>query len=223
MIEEPRNYRFVCSGGYELLEQIGRGGMGIVYRAIQRDLERIVAFKRIKSDEAIDPQSLVRFRTEANAMARLQHPNILQVFDVGEQDGQPYIACEFVAGGGLDRQLAGKPLPHRAVCRLIVTLARTVDATHEQSVVHRDLKPSNILLAWDEGRPVRPDDEEFWRFVTPKISDFGLAKDLDQGKGRTMTGALLGTPEYMAPEQARGGEVGPTTDVWASGASFTNA
>ncbi|HWB10388.1 MAG TPA: protein kinase [Pirellulales bacterium] len=205
--------------GYEILEMVGRGGMGVVYRARQVHLDRVVALKQIQGDIGAD--DLARFRAEASAMARLKHPNIVQVYDVGEQDGRPYIACEFV-DGRLDGRLSGEPLPVRAACRLVATLARAVQAAHDQGVVHRDLKPSNVLLAvgvrGNEGAAT-PTGESFWEQAVPKVADFGLAKLLDEDQGCTRTGALVGTPAYMAPEQAggRGEGIGPRTDVYALG------
>ena len=147
--------------------------------------------------------TLARFRTEAEAIARLQHPNIVQVFEVGEHDGRPFLAMEFCPGGGLDRKLAGTALPPQEAAALLRTLALAMEAAHRARVVHRDLKPANILLAADG---------------TPKISDFGLARKLDEA-GQTQTGAVMGTPSYMAPEQARAEEtVGPAADVYALGA-----
>ncbi|HEV3344834.1 MAG TPA: protein kinase [Pirellulales bacterium] len=205
--------------GYEILQMVGRGGMGVVYRARQVDLDRIVALKQISGDVGAD--DLARFRAEASAMARLKHPNILQVYDVGEQDARPYLACEFV-DGGLDRCLTGEPLPFRSACRLVAMLARAVQAAHDQGVIHRDLKPSNVLLVCPQEGCASPGDERFWDQVVPKIGDFGLAKLLDEDQGCTRTGALVGTPAYMAPEQAggRGDEVGPRTDVYALGVIF---
>jgi tetratricopeptide (TPR) repeat protein len=201
--------------GYEILEMVGRGGMGVVYRARQVDLDRIVALKQIQGDIGTD--DLARFRAEASAMARLKHPNIMQVYDVGEQDARPYIACEFI-DGGLDRCLTGEPLPVRAACRLVATLARAVQAAHDEGVVHRDLKPSNVLLAGANDGSSKT-GESFWEQAVPKVADFGLAKLLDEDQGCTQTGALVGTPAYMAPEQAGGSgdEVGPRTDVYALG------
>ncbi|HVX12980.1 MAG TPA: protein kinase [Pirellulales bacterium] len=213
--------RLRLQSGYEIIEVVGRGGMGVVYRARQLDLDRTVAFKQIEGD--VSSEDLARFRAEASAMARLQHPNIVQVYDVGEQDEQPYIACEFLPAGGLDRYLSGQPLPVKAACRLVATLARAVHAAHEQSVVHRDLKPSNVLLVVPAEPGLGPEDERFWQLITPKIADFGLAKfldrDRDRDNGYTRTGALLGTPAYMAPEQTGGpaDAVGPRTDVYALG------
>jgi WD40 repeat protein len=188
--------------GYEILAELGRGGMGVVYQARDQRLGRLVALKMIKDGADAD---LRRFRTEAEALARLQHPNIVQVFEVGEHDGQPYFSLEYCAGGSLDRKLNGTPLPAAEAARLTETLARAVQAAHERQVLHRDLKPGNVLLAADG---------------TPKVTDFGLAKKLDQESGQTHSGAVMGTPSYMAPEQARGevSRLGPAADVYALGA-----
>ena len=189
--------------GYEILEPLGEGGMGVVYKARQVKLDRIVALKMIRDGGHARAEALARFRTEAEAIARLQHPNIVQVFEVGEHDGQPFLAMEFCPGGGLDRKLGRAALPPREAATLMETLAQAMEAAHRARVVHRDLKPANVLLSADG---------------TPKISDFGLARKLDEA-GQTQTGAVMGTPSYMAPEQAEGSkEVGPATDVYALGA-----
>jgi serine/threonine-protein kinase len=191
--------------GYEILGVLGRGGMGVVYKARHRALKRTVALKMILAAGHAGPRELARFRTEAEAAARLQHPNIVQVFDVGEADGHPYCALEFVEGGNLASKIAAKLLPAREAARLVETLARAVQLAHSCNVVHRDLKPSNILLATDG---------------TPKITDFGLARRLDDDSGATQAGAIMGTPSYMAPEQASGRthEAGPAADIYALGA-----
>jgi serine/threonine-protein kinase len=190
---------------YELLEVIGRGGMGVVYRARQSNLNRTVALKMILAWEHLDAEQLTRFRAEAQAIARLQHPNIVQIHEVGEYRDWPYFSMEFLEGGSLDRQLGGRPQPAQQAAVLVRILAGAMHAAHQRGVVHRDLKPGNVLLAADG---------------TPKISDFGLAKMLDGPAGQTQTGAILGTPSYMAPEQARGQnrEIGPAVDVYALGA-----
>ncbi len=190
--------------GYEVLEELGRGGMGVVYKARQARLNRLVALKMILSGDHARPAERARFRTEAEAIARLRHPNIVQVYEVGEHDGKPYFSLEFCPGGSLDKKLSGTPLPPREAARLVQTVARAIHAAHEKSVVHRDLKPANVLL-----------DED----GAPKITDFGLAKRLDDC-GQTVSGAVLGTPSYMAPEQAGGDSkaIGPATDVYALGA-----
>ncbi len=190
--------------GYEILGELGRGGMGVVYQARQAGLDRLVALKMILSGAHAGPEDLARFRAEAEAVARLQHPNIVQVFEVGQHDGKPFFSMEFCRGGGLDRKLDGTPLPPKEAARLVEILARAVHAAHQQNVIHRDLKPANVLLTADG---------------TPKITDFGLAKKLDEA-GRTQTGAVIGTPSYMAPEQAggKGKLIGPATDVYALGA-----
>jgi tetratricopeptide (TPR) repeat protein len=191
--------------GYEVLGELGRGGMGVVYKAWQVRLERLVALKMILSGGHAGGEDLARFRTEAEAVARLQHPNVVQIYEVGEQDGLPFLALEFVDGGSLEKKLGGTPLPPPEAARLLETLARAVEAAHQRGVVHRDLKPANVLLTADG---------------TPKITDFGLAKKLDQGSGQTQSGAIMGTPSYMAPEQAQGKAhaVGPAADVYALGA-----
>jgi WD40 repeat protein/tetratricopeptide (TPR) repeat protein len=192
--------------GYEILAELGRGGMGVVYKARHLALNRVVALKMILSGGHAGADDLARFRGEAEAVARLKHPNVVQVHDVGEADGLPYFSLEFVEGGSLDRKLAGTPLPPREAASLVETLARAMATAHAAGLVHRDLKPANILLT-EEG--------------TPKITDFGLAKKLD-GAGPTASGAVMGTPSYMAPEQAAGRsqEIGPATDVYALGATL---
>jgi WD40 repeat protein len=191
--------------GYDILGVLGRGGMGVVYRARQVGLDRVVALKMILSGAHAGEQELARFRAEAEAAARLRHPNIVQIHEIGEHGGHPYFSLEFVEGGGLDRKLAGTPLPPREAAGLVETLARAIHAAHEKGVIHRDLKPANVLLDADG---------------TPKITDFGLAKRTDTDRGQTRTGAIMGTPSYMAPEQAagKGKDIGPAADVYALGA-----
>ena len=192
--------------GYEVLEVLGSGGMGVVYRALQTRLHRPVAVKMVHAGARASPAVLARFQVEAQAAARLQHPHIVQIYEVGQHAGFPFLVLELVEGPSLARSLAGTPLPTRQAVELVETLARAIDAAHGQGVVHRDLTPSNILLTADG---------------TPKITDFGLAKILMGGEGlRTQTGELLGTPSYMAPEQAasRHQAIGAATDVYALGA-----
>jgi WD40 repeat protein len=190
--------------GYEVLGTLGRGGMGVVYRARQTKLGRVVALKMILSGAHAGEADLARFRTEAEAIARLQHPNIVQVFEVAEHAGLPFCSLEFCPGGSLEKKLGGTPLPPREAARLVEVLARAMQAAHDKGVIHRDLKPANVLLAEDG---------------TPKVTDFGLAKKLGEA-GQTATGAVIGTPSYMAPEQASGASVriGPRCDVYALGA-----
>jgi serine/threonine-protein kinase len=178
--------------------------MGVVYQARQAPLGRLVAMKMILSGAHAGAADLERFRTEAEAIARLQHPNIVQIFEAGEHDGLPYFSLEFCPGGSLDKKLGGAPMSPKEAATLIETLARAIQAAHLKGIVHRDLKPANVLLAEDG---------------TLKITDFGLAKILG-GAGRTASGAVLGTPAYMAPEQAGGksGPILPATDVYALGA-----
>jgi tetratricopeptide (TPR) repeat protein len=204
--------------GYEILGILGRGGMGVVFKARQIGLNRPVALKMLRSPLA-DPDEHARFRTEAEAVARLQHPNIVQIHEVGEHEGLPFFSLELVEGGSLDRRLNGSPLPPAAAARLVHTLARAMQTAHDKGIVHRDLKPANILLAPDS--PDSGDDGEGPHLGLPKITDFGLAKCLYETAGRpTQDGAVLGTPSYMAPEQAdaRAEVIGPWTDTYALGA-----
>jgi hypothetical protein len=191
--------------GYELLAELGRGAMGVVYRAREEKLGRLVALKMILAGGHASRSDRARFQREAEAVAALRHPQIVQIYAVGESGGLPYCALEYVEGGNLADQLGGKPLPPEKAATLVEQLARAVQFAHEHGIVHRDLKPANVLLDTDG---------------TPKIADFGLAKKLGSGTGPTATGAVLGTPAYMAPEQA-GGEgkvVGPAADTYALGA-----
>jgi len=190
--------------GYVLERELGRGGMGVVYQARQTTLNRVVALKMILSGGHAGEEELARFRTEAEAIARLQHPNIVQIYEVGDQGGLPFFSLEFCTGGSLDSRLRGTPLAPLEAATLVETLARAMQAAHDKGIIHRDLKPANVLLAEDG---------------TPKITDFGLAKKLDEG-GNTASGAIMGTPSYMAPEQASGKskELGPACDVYALGA-----
>jgi serine/threonine-protein kinase len=191
--------------GYEVQAVLGRGGMGVVYKARQRVLDREVAVKMLATGPFAGPQELGRFRRETAALASLRHPNIVQVFDAGDAEGCPYFAMEFVEGGSLARQLAGTPQPARRAAGLLATLAGAVQVAHEAGIVHRDLKPANVLLTADG---------------TPKVSDFGLARPLAGGEGLTRSGAAVGTPSYMSPEQAEGkpGTIGAATDVYSLGA-----
>ncbi len=219
--------------GYEILKELGRGGMGVVYKARQVALNRVAALKMILSGAHAGDKDRARFRSEAEAVARLQHPNIVQVYEVGEHNGLPYFSLEYVDGGSLAQHLDGTPLPARDAAGLIETLARAMHHAHAQGIVHRDLKPANVLLqkVGSSQHPVassktdRADSSStgYWLLTTgysPKITDFGLAKQLDSQKGDTQTGAILGTPSYMSPEQAAGRarEVGAAADTYALGA-----
>lgn len=189
--------------GYEVLATLGRGAMGVVYQARQTSLNRIVALKVLVGGAHASDEERARFRTEALTVAQLQHPNIIQVHDVGEHDGIPFLAIEYVGGGNLQQWLAGKPMSVQGAVRLIYSVARAVGVAHAKGIIHRDLKPANILLT--------PDG-------VPKIADFGLAKQ--QGSTNyTATGTILGTPQYMAPEQAAGltKRIGPACDVYSLG------
>jgi serine/threonine protein kinase len=231
-----RGHKLPVVPGYEIIEEIGRGGMGVVYRARQLGLKRTVALKMVLTGYHAEPKNLARLRAEAATLARLQHPNIVQVYDVGEVEGRPYFVFEFVAGGSLAQHLQGKPQPIRAAAQLVETLARAVEAAHANGIIHRDLKPANILLQTDAGEGMTDKKNGVLsnsRFILhpspfnlPKITDFGLAKCVggeEEGlrlQGLTVTGDRLGTPNYMAPEQAMisGQSVGPTADVYSLGA-----
>jgi serine/threonine-protein kinase len=193
--------------GYEIGCVLGHGGMGVVFKATQVRADRIVALKVIKANFADDDDLRGRFRTEAQALARIKHANIVQIYDVGEESGCPYFSMEFVSGGSLAERLQRETLPVQEAARLIETLARAVEAAHQAGVLHRDLKPSNVLLDSDG---------------TPRITDFGLAKQLEKDDSHTRTGAVLGTPAYMAPEQASGqlARIGKATDVYGLGATL---
>jgi WD40 repeat protein len=197
-------------GDYELLKELGQGGMGRVYKAWQRSLGRVVALKVIRAEAPAAEADRLRFRTEAEAAARLDHPNIVPVYEVGEQNGQPYLAQRYVEGGPLSRHLDRFRDDPRAAASLVATLARAVHHAHLRGVLHRDLKPGNVLLEWPAGAAGPP---------VPHVADFGLARLLDQDSGLTRTGDLVGTPSYMAPEQAGGGGAAITTatDVYGLG------
>ncbi|HEY4312155.1 MAG TPA: serine/threonine-protein kinase [Pirellulales bacterium] len=189
---------------YELLEELGRGGMGVVYRARQISLNRIVALKMVLRGDMASPADLARFRTEAEAAARLDHPTIVPVYEVGDCDGQPYFTMKYVTGTTLARRLTEGPLTAREAASLLAPVAQAIHYAHSRGVLHRDLKPSNILID-AEGRP--------------HVSDFGLAKRVEAEMNLTLSGAILGTPAHMAPEQAAGtrGKLGPTSDVYSLG------
>jgi serine/threonine protein kinase/tetratricopeptide (TPR) repeat protein len=230
--------------GYEILGELGRGGMGIVYKARQQGLKRIVALKMILTGPHATAGELARFRAEAEAVARFQHPNIVQIYEVGDHGGLPFFSLEFVAGGSLHDHLQGKPQPPRQAAELVAVLAETVHYAHQRGVIHRDLKPANILLQEERSqsrKDAKKDQEEKDKeeipgpsllssfaplrlcersSFLPKITDFGLAKQIDQSSDPTASGAIVGTPSYMPPEQARGQvrEIGPAVDVYALGA-----
>ena len=196
--------RFPEIEGYEFEAVLGHGGMGVVYKARQQRLNRFVAVKMIRSGSLARPEDLARFRIEAETVANLCHANIIQIFDVGEIGGLPYVALELLEGGSLDAVLAGTPHPEADSAQMVATLARAIHVAHQAGIIHRDLKPSNVLFSADG---------------TPKITDFGLAKRLEE-EGHTETGQVMGSPSYIPPEQAEGRakEATPATDVYALGA-----
>ncbi len=208
--------------GYQIHAKLGGGGMGIVYRAWQESPGRLVAVKMIRAGDLARSADLARFRSECEALARLRHPHVVPIHEVGDVQGRPYFTMEFVAGGSLDAKLASTPLPSNRAAELVELLAHAVSAMHQLDIVHRDLKPANVLLAPSDDPRAIPlgDGPANVRPFEPKIADFGLAKLCDADSGQTQSGAILGTPSYMAPEQAAGrtNEVGPAADVYALGA-----
>lgn len=191
-------------GGYEVIRTLGQGGMGVVYLARQPALHRNVAIKVLSLAHISNSESIQRFEAEARIAAALRHPNIVQVIEFGTDEAGPFIAMEFVEGLTLASLSRGQARPAREVAELVLTLSTAVDYAHQQGIIHRDLKPANILM-------FGPRD--------PKITDFGLAKDLQSSHGPTRTGDIMGTPAYMSPEQASGatGIIGPATDIYALG------
>jgi len=196
----PRLHYF---GDYELLEEIARGGMGVVYKARQLSLGRIVAVKMMQPGILATDEEVQRFRAEATAAASLQHPNIVAIHEIGEQDGLHYFSMDYIEGDSLAGMAGGKPLEENAAAAHVRTLAGTIQYAHDKGIIHRDMKPSNVL---------------FDRAGQLHVTDFGLARAIDRHSSLTATGALVGTPSYMSPEQAEGGKhLGPTTDVYALG------
>jgi serine/threonine protein kinase/tetratricopeptide (TPR) repeat protein len=216
--------------GYDILEELGRGGMGVVYRARHRRLRRLVALKMVLAGAHVGQVGLARFRAEAEAVAKLIHSNIVQIYETGEHEGRPYFSLEFVEGGSLDKRMGAGPTSPRAAAQFVETLARAMEVAHQHGIVHRDLKPANILLAKVDSQSslVRKREidstslpADHWsRTTVPKIADFGLAKRVDDDSSQTQSGTILGTPSYMAPEQAEGKnrEIGPAADIYSLGA-----
>src|SRR5262245_49673696 len=201
----PLGVKLHYFGDYELLEEVARGGMGVVFRARQISLNRIVALKMILAGQLASPAAVQRFKTEAEATANLDHPNIVPIYEIGEHEGHHYFSMRFIEGGTLTQAVAQEKFtPHRAT-QLMATVARAVHYAHQRGILHRDLKPGNILLD-AKGQP--------------HVTDFGLAKALESGSDLTGSSAILGTPSYMSPEQAAGHAKGLTTgaDVYSTGA-----
>jgi WD40 repeat protein/serine/threonine protein kinase len=216
-------------GDYEIASEVGRGGMGVVYQSWHRGLHRMAALKMVLAGEFASRVQELRFRLEAELAARVQHPNIVQVYEIGNYQGRPFLALEWVDGGSLANRLDGTPWTPREAAALLETLARAIHVAHGEGVIHRDLKPANILLQTPEGgRRKDPEESSGTEFTAasasgliPKITDFGLARPTEGGATLTQSGLLVGTPGYMAPEQAAGSGrnafVGPATDIHALG------
>lgn len=195
-------------GDYELLAELGRGGMGIVYKARQLSLNRVVALKMVLAGGRATPEQLVRFRLEAEAIAKLKHQSIVHVFETGSHNGAPFFAMEYVDGVNLSRHLSGKPLPSRLASELAVELTSAIHYSHQRGIIHRDLKPANVLI-----------DQRTDGRMAIKITDFGLAKRAGDDSGMTQTGEVMGTPSYMAPEQAEGRRgIDERADIYSIGA-----
>ncbi len=200
----------VTIGDYQLLSELGRGGMGVVFRARQVSLDREVAVKMILRGRLASDQDLNRFLSEASSTAQLQHPNIVPVYEVGDIEGRPFFSMKFIDGDTLGSRLVDGPLPEREAARVVATISRAVGFAHRQGVLHRDLKPSNILID-GEGNPM--------------VSDFGLAKRFGVENELTRSGVVVGTPSYMSPEQASGRResVGPASDIYSLGCVLYHA
>jgi len=192
-------------GDYEILEEIARGGMGVVYKARQVSLDRVVALKMILAGQLASASDVERFYTEARAAANLQHPHIVAIHEVGRHESQHYFSMDYVAGHSLAALVQGGPLLALKAAGYLKAIAEAIEFAHRQGTLHRDLKPSNILI---DG------------FDQPRVTDFGLAKRLEASEQLTATGSLIGTPSYMSPEQAgaEGGKLGPASDVYSLGA-----
>jgi serine/threonine protein kinase len=222
--------------GFEILEEKGRGGMGVVFKARQTGLNRLVALKMLLSIGPIRSEDLSRFQNEAASLAQLHHPNIVQIYEIGEHEGLPYFAMEYIEGPSLAKETGGTAQAPLAAVRIVEILARAMAAVHQRGIIHRDLKPANILLSdenrvRDENRAMNDASKSTTRLtqsslithyssLIPKITDFGLAKQLEAPGAATLTGTVIGTPSYMPPEQARGdiSGLGSWTDIYSLGA-----
>ncbi|MEM7010810.1 MAG: serine/threonine-protein kinase, partial [Verrucomicrobiota bacterium] len=190
---------------YELIGTIGRGGMGVVYEARQISLNRLVAIKMLSANLPLEGEFILRFQMEAEAAASIDHPNIVPIYEVGEEDGQPFIVMKLIEGQSL-AESSQLLLGDRRAAELMVTISRAVDAAHRAGILHRDLKPGNILIEKESGEP--------------HVADFGLAKRIGVGEefGLTLSGQVLGTPGFMAPEQASGSSLTTAADIYSLGA-----
>jgi eukaryotic-like serine/threonine-protein kinase len=216
------DFRLPLVPGYEILARVGQGGCGVVYKARDARLRRIVALKMLRAPDLQEPGLYERFRAEAEAVARLQHPNIVPLYEVMLAPDGPYFALEYLEAGDLASLIAGRPQPAKQAARLVETLARAVHFAHERGIMHRDLKPANILLKYEASAIASADAavEPPLSGMVPKIGDFGIAKEMVGKSHLTRTGEILGTPGYMAPEQAAGcaSDQGPGLDIYSLGA-----
>ncbi len=234
-IDTDLHSAFEIFGDYELVGVLGQGGMGVVYKGWQRGLNRFVAVKTLDTLSSLNPVAVARFRSEAELVAKLQHPNIVQVYEIGSELGVPYFSMEHIDGGTLANAMSERPLLPTTAARIVETLARAVHYAHGESIVHRDLKPANVLLARSDreesielpvdSNRLKPLGTEGSNRYEPKIVDFGLAKYLEGVLHRTATQAVMGTPSYMAPEliDANLGTVGPGCDIYSLGAILYDA
>jgi len=228
----PRQSSIFAIPGYEILGEIGRGGMGMVYKARDLDLGRIVALKIAAKGIEMSADERSRFRTEVEAVAKLQHPNVVQIFETGDANGVPYFTMEYVAGGDLAGLMTRSLIAAGESAQLLELLARAVQCAHEAGIIHRDLKPSNVLLHENKesaSSPIKPATSRFSSSshlkpstvggLFPKLTDFGLAKQLEMDQSQTVSGMIMGTPSYMSPEQSLGSatKIGPATDVYSLG------
>jgi serine/threonine protein kinase len=208
--------------GYDILAELGRGGMGVVYLARQLRLKRVVALKMLRPGLHAEAEARLRFAGEAQAVAKLRHPGIVQIHDVGEAAGRPYLALEFVEGGSLAQFLAGKPQPPHRAAELLATLARAIEHAHEHGIIHRDLKPSNVLLGYRQSAVGDRPEDGVWptadgrQPIAAKITDFGLAKQLSEDSHLTRSGCALGGRRATWRRSWRSACLGPSGPPWTS-------
>jgi len=206
--------------GYEIMRLIDQGGMSTIYLAKQKGLERLVAVKMIRPQDSLDTQLRKRFMLEASSIALLQHPHVVQIHEIGEADGIPYLCLEYVSGGNLERKLRERLPSSREAAEIVRQLAEAIQAAHDQQIIHRDLKPANVLCDFVAPRPKGDDHGPTIPAVKVKLTDFGLARILYEASDQTRSGFAIGTPNFMSPEQASGHfeDIGKSTDIYGLGA-----